>query len=313
MTEPKADSCEATLIQDWGSRRPGGPAAGRNSRPGFDPGNQPRAPGMDMEMNQQERRHPHLREAEEHLGFLFDHAQVGVFQYDLKNNKFLYCNNPLAQMFGYVSREEFLRDFNPAEHFVDPETPNQLAKALQGGRVENFASCCRRRDGSRLWLRWSARLDPDSRHLEGVVCDITELQEARDALRASEGARRHLREQLLGRSVLHGLEGLGFSRRLAEEKNRLYRVLTEVEEGVAGFDRDFAITFWNPVMERLSGLGREEAVGQHLLQVLPALQASKEPEGALGGGQTGGLRKEARLTRLTPAAAPSVAVRSMST
>jgi PAS domain S-box-containing protein len=252
-------------------------------------------------MDEQQDRTHYLQEAEERLRFLFDNTQVGIFHYSLKDNKFLYCNKSLARMFGFAHQEEFLRDFAAADYFADPDLPAYVVKAIKDGTLENISTACRRRDGSRFWLRWSARLWPDSQHLEGVACDVTDLQQAREALCSSERGRRRLLEQLVGRSVLQGLEGVRLSRHLQEENSRMGEVLKLVAEGVAGFDENLTVTLWNPVMERLSGLGRAEAVGRHLFQVLPALQAECELKPPGDCSRLGAWGEEIHLPSLSPA------------
>jgi PAS domain S-box-containing protein len=59
--------------------------------------------------------------------------------------------------------------------------------------------------------------------------------------------------------------------RTAREPIALAQLLDQSDEGAVTFDRALRITFWNPAMERLSGLRSDEVVGRHALDLFPFL------------------------------------------
>ena len=58
--------------------------------------------------------------AEANYRTIFDNAQAGIGQTRLSDGKVLRANKRLAQMFGYDTPEQFIDQYNFAEHYVDP-------------------------------------------------------------------------------------------------------------------------------------------------------------------------------------------------
>ena len=62
--------------------------------------------------------------------------------------------------------------------------------------------------------------------------------------------------------------------KLAEEALRREKEFSEFlirssTEGILVFDREFRVTLWNPGIERITGIGAEQALGRSILEVLP--------------------------------------------
>jgi PAS domain S-box-containing protein len=128
-----------------------------------------------------------LRESEEKYRGFFDNAQVGLFRSRISDGKILECNERIAQMFAYKNREQFIAEFVSSEHYLDPGTRERmLAEIRNTGEVTNFEARLSRREGSTIWVRYSARIYPEKGYLEGVATDITEEREATEALRDSQ-------------------------------------------------------------------------------------------------------------------------------
>ena len=73
---------------------------------------------------------------------------------------------------------------------------------------------------------------------------------------------------------------------LAEERRLLRTVIDAAPVGLLAVDASFVITEWNSYAERTTGLRRTDAVGRHLLSVLPDLagtQVFRDYESALAG------------------------------
>lgn len=226
-----------------------------------------------------------LRVCEERYRTIFDNDQVGIFRSRIADGNILECNDRLAHMFGYVSRDDFLADYVAEDHYVDPDTHERLVDAIKDGQLQNFKARFYRRDGSILWLLYSARLCPDQEHLEGLVSDISELHQAKGSLQQSEEQHRTLVEQLLGRSMLYDLERQSLTREIRREQDLSAKILKNCEDGVVGFDPDFRITRWNLAMERLTGLTSQKVLGKNVFKVLPCLQDLQEKLPLLGSGR----------------------------
>jgi PAS domain S-box-containing protein len=129
-----------------------------------------------------------LRLSERKYRSIFNNAQVGLFRTRLSDGKILECNERLAQMFGYKNRKECISDFVASKHYLDPGTRERMIAKVEGnGQIDNFEARLSRKDGSTVWVRYSAALLMEHGYLEGVATDITDVVEAAEALRESEG------------------------------------------------------------------------------------------------------------------------------
>ena len=63
---------------------------------------------------------------------------------------------------------------------------------------------------------------------------------------------------------------------LQQEKGFSERVIDSTVDGIYAFDRECRCTVWNPAMERISGIGRERALGRRAGDVCPFLKGSLE-------------------------------------
>ena len=124
-----------------------------------------------------------LQYSEDKYRSLFSNAQVGMFQTRLNDGKMLECNERLAEMFAYESREACLAKFVTTEHYLDPGTRERmLAKIEEEGEIRNFEARLSRDDGEVIWVRYSARIYPEKGFLEGVATDITDEKQAVEAV-----------------------------------------------------------------------------------------------------------------------------------
>jgi hypothetical protein len=152
-----------------------------------------------------------------------------------------------------------------------------------------------------VWLLCSARLYGDRDYLEGVATDITELRHAKDSLEQSAAAHRTLVEQLLGRTLLFAVEQQQLNKEIHREKELTENILGRCDEGVVGFDRDFAITLWNPSMERFSGFPKTRPWARTFSGCCLLLQEIDEKTPILAGGGRRGFVDPDRPLKLTPA------------
>ncbi len=124
-----------------------------------------------------------LKESEETYRNLFNNAQVGLFRTRIEDGMVLEANNRMASMLGFENRRHLIGTRITPEHYVDRNALRHLLEALRRyNEVKGFEVELRKRDGSTLWARFSARRFPEKGWNEGVVEDIT--------------MQRHLEEQL---------------------------------------------------------------------------------------------------------------------
>ena len=125
-----------------------------------------------------------LRSSEERHRLLFERNLAGVYRNTL-DGRMLECNDAMARMLGYDSKEEFL-SYRAQDIYFDPAERDTFISAIQEhGGAHSLEVCLRRKDGTPVWLLESVHILGDG-VLEGTVIDITDRKLAETALRESE-------------------------------------------------------------------------------------------------------------------------------
>ncbi|MDX9722523.1 MAG: PAS domain S-box protein [Myxococcota bacterium] len=130
-----------------------------------------------------------LRASEARLRSILDNMQDAYFQADL-SGRFTMVSPSAARMYGYDTREEMV-GLEAVSLYGDEATRTSMHQTLRSeGRVLDYITLGRRKDGSSFWVSMNARLCRDANGLvvgtEGVVRDISERKQAEEALRFSE-------------------------------------------------------------------------------------------------------------------------------
>jgi two-component system, cell cycle sensor histidine kinase and response regulator CckA len=130
-----------------------------------------------------------LKQSEERYRRLFDRVPVGMLRASA-DGALLDANTALLQIFGFPDKESMLSIhladlFASVEHFE-----RTLERLKQEETLRDFEAPVYRYDGTRIWIRMSARvvLDGPDRtpRIEGAVQDITERKRTEEALLKSE-------------------------------------------------------------------------------------------------------------------------------
>jgi PAS domain S-box-containing protein len=177
-----------------------------------------------------------LEESEKKYRQLFETAMVGIYRTRIDDGKFVAANQTLAELMGYNSVDQFVKEYVTSKHYTDPKRREELLYQIRSqGRVDGFEIEMTRTDGSLVTIEISAAAYPELGYLEGVVVDITKRKQAEDALRESE---------------------------------RKYSLLVqESPDAIISLDKKGNLLTFNPAAERKSGFSAEEVMGKHFAKI----------------------------------------------
>lgn len=116
-----------------------------------------------------------LKTSEKKYHSLFKNAQVALFRNRLSDGKILEINERYAKMSGYSNIEDCMAEFNAADAWVDPNGRKEFLRILhKNGFISDYETEIIRRDGTHIWISFSATIFPEQGFLEGSIVDITE-------------------------------------------------------------------------------------------------------------------------------------------
>lgn len=127
-----------------------------------------------------------LRESEERFRSLFENATAGIYR-STPDGELLLANPAVWKMTGFDSLEDAQSVDLEKDGFVNPADRKRFREILQRkGEIIGYESIWKKKDGSPVYLRESARLfeNPETGqvHYEGIVEDVTERKLAELAL-----------------------------------------------------------------------------------------------------------------------------------
>ena len=126
-----------------------------------------------------------LRESEEKFRVLFNNSVAGMYRSKLGDGTILEANETAARMFGFT-KEEALTLSSLNLYVNKNDRKKMLDKLRRNGRIDNFQTEYKRKDGTTFWGEVSAVEQVEKGFLEGVIIDITARKAAEGALRESE-------------------------------------------------------------------------------------------------------------------------------
>ncbi|HRK96083.1 MAG TPA: EAL domain-containing protein, partial [Rhodospirillales bacterium] len=192
-----------------------------------------------------------LANSEARYRILFEQAAVGITQLSL-DGWILRANPKLCEMLGYDCGELVGVSFRDITHIDDLEEDEKAIDRLLKGEDQSYAREKRylRKDGAPLWVRVESSIAREGLLCEpyriSVVVDISERKQAEEAL--------------------------------FQEKERAEVTLHCIGDAVITTDTGAAVTYLNPVAERLTGWGLEEAKGRPLPTVFAIVdEESRKP------------------------------------
>ena len=127
-----------------------------------------------------------LRVSEERFRSLYENATIGMYR-TTPEGKILLCNPALVKMLGYSSFDDLIqRDLEKEGYEPGYQRTAFRQQIEEGGEVRGLETAWTKKDGSRIYIRESAKVirDADGRILyyEGTVEDITERKRAEEQI-----------------------------------------------------------------------------------------------------------------------------------
>ena len=138
---------------------------------------------LKVDISERKRTEEALRDSERRYRLLFEGNQAGVSLATL-DGRLLDCNEALALMFGYESREDMLSQ-KVSNFYLDPADRRRLAEKLKKeGRLLGVEICCRKKDGTPVSALFSASFVPQNGEEPNLVqvtaIDISGLKRAEE-------------------------------------------------------------------------------------------------------------------------------------
>ena len=151
---------------------------------------------ISSDITERKRAEQSLLEQEENYRLLFERNLAGVYRTTV-DGRFLDCNDSMARILGYASRDELMAaEVIDIYHSIS-ERDEIIGKLRQSGTLSNFEYKMRRKDGSSVWILENVSLmtEPGKPEvLQGTLIDISERKQTEEALKESEAKFRAVAE-----------------------------------------------------------------------------------------------------------------------
>jgi two-component system, cell cycle sensor histidine kinase and response regulator CckA len=184
-----------------------------------------------------------FRASEQRYGHLFEQSLAGIYR-TTPDGRILECNEALARLFGYESRQDLL-DHSAVSLHESAEARQRFLETLrEKGTLIAHESQARRKDGTLFsTLEHVSLLPGPPEFIEGTIVDISKRKSAEEALRLS--------------------------------RERYRSVIESSRDGLLFFDLETRqILESNPAIQRMLGYSAEELSSLTLYEIVSADRAS---------------------------------------
>ena len=228
--------------------------------------------GVGRDITERKQAEDSLRESKEKYASLANNLNVGIYRNIIgPNGKFIEANPAIVEMFGFNSREEFLK-LKVSDLYKNPDDRKEYnTKILKEGSVRNHELQLRKKNGTAFIGSISAVIVKDEKgevkYSDGIIEDITERKQIEKTIRESEEklARSKKMESLglLAGGVAHDLN------------NVLAGIVSYPELLLMDLPEDSKLR--KPIETMQESGHRATAIVQDLLTVAKGVATTKEP------------------------------------
>ena len=181
------------------------------------------------ELVTKKRQFEELTESERKFRNLFEHSPAGMIRITTPHWNIVDANQALLRMFRVNTFEEVKETI----YTMSPLERRRLVAQLSAkGTVEDYETLLHRKDGSDLWVSFSASLFSRESHTEAVFIDITSRRQAEDTIR----------EQA--------------------------ELLDQAQDAILMLDLNKQVRHWNKGAERMYGYSFGKAVGRDVVELI---------------------------------------------
>ena len=185
--------------------------------------------GKQKELVTRKRQFEELAESERKFRNLFEHSPAGMIRITTPHWIVVDANRALLRMFRVTTFDEVKETI----YTISPlERKRLVAHLWSKGTLEDHETLLHRKDGSDLWVSFSASLFSRESHTEAVFIDITARRQAEETIR----------EQV--------------------------KLLDQAHDAILMLDLDTLVRYWNKGAERLYGYSSAEVEGKNISEYI---------------------------------------------
>ena len=152
---------------------------------------------------------------EEKYSDLFENPLAAMFITDLTTSTMIEVNQTAVLLFGYSSKSDFLKNFDPSDHFVFPDGRQRTYRDSIGsiGNSLTREQEMKKLDGTHFWAQMFVKLNQDNTIAQTMAVDITERKLSHKRL-----------ETAVQRRTIELTELLAIEKELNETKSRFVTI-----------------------------------------------------------------------------------------
>lgn len=116
-----------------------------------------------------------LQYSEEKFKFIFENSHIALYRSNYTKGTIIDCNYAFAELFGYKSVEECLRNYTAEKHYTNIKDRKKIFEQVKAnGEFKNIFIEVLTNDNKTIFIKFSGKAYPEKGILEGAIEDLTE-------------------------------------------------------------------------------------------------------------------------------------------